>query len=108
MSVITIYDKDLVEQHPTAIKVYQFDFDADNLPAAVTITSAPTAVAVLRGPNTIPAVVDQVSIVTGNRKTQFRLSAGTEGTTYRVTVTPVTSETPAQTKPKYVDILIQT
>lgn len=108
MSTITIADRELATQHPAAQKVYEFDFDALNLAPAVTLTSAPTVVSVLSGPNTTPAVVDNVLIEAGNRKTKFRFTGGTEGTHYRVTVTAVTSETPTQTKPKYVDILVQT
>lgn len=108
MSIVTVDDKGVLEQHPTAVKVYEFDFDSENLAPMVTVTSAPTVVTVVRGLNTTPAIIDQTSILVGNRKTRFRFSGGTEGTLYRVTVTPITSETPTQTKPKYVDILVQT
>jgi len=108
MSVITVSDGALVTKDPSDIKTYTFDFDAVNLATAVTIvTSTWTITAVY--PSTTDTVLtkDQPSILTGGRKTQIRLSAGTVGQMYDVTDTIVTSETPAQTKERSFRILVQ-
>ena len=108
MSVITVQDKGLVTKHPLESKVYQFDYDTDNLALGVTITTSTMTLSVLSGLNTgTPASIDSVGLITGNRKTTFRLIAGVSGTKYRVTNSAVTNETPAQTKVKYVDVLVQ-
>lgn len=109
MSVITVDDGALVAQHPLAVKTYEFDWDASNLAVGATIASSTFAVAVRSGANTVPAVVDPTSggILSGSRKAQVTFSGGTEGTLYRVTHTIIDTESPAQTKVKYLDVLVQ-
>lgn len=108
MSTITVRDKALVTKHPDAKLVYTFDYDAENLGDGVTITTSTMTLSVVSGENTgTPASIDSVSIIGSSRKTTFRLIAGVNGTKYRVTNEIVTNETPAQTKVKYIDILVQ-
>ena len=109
MSTVTVNDKALVTKHPTAKLVYTFDYDASNLAAGVTIITSTMTLSVISGLNTVtPASIDSVGLLAGSRKTTFRLIAGVNGTRYRVTNEAITSETPAQTKVKYIDILVQT
>jgi hypothetical protein len=108
MTQITVDDAGLVTKHPLAKLVYQFDYDTDNLNIGVTITTSTMTLTVVSGANiTTPASIDSVGLLAGNRKTTFRLIAGVSGTRYRVTNEAVTNETPAQTKVKYIDILVQ-
>lgn len=108
MSQITVQDGGLVSKHPLAQLVYEFDYDAENLDAAVTIITSTMTLTVVKGQNTVtPAVLDNAAISAGNRKTSFRLTAGVSGTTYRVRNEATTSESPAQVKVKYIDILVQ-
>lgn len=108
MATITVDDKALVTKHPLAQLVYTFDYDADNLAPGVTITTSTMTISVLHGDNTVtPASIDSVGLLSGSRKTTFRLIAGVNGTKYRVQNEAVTSETPAQKKVKYINVLVQ-
>jgi len=108
MSTVTVNDKALLTKHPNARLVYTFDYDTSNLAVGVTIVTSTMTLEVLSGSNAVtPASIDSVGLLSGNRKTTFRLIAGVNGTRYRVTNEALTSETPAQTKVKYIDILVQ-
>jgi len=97
MSTITIVPGALVTKDPADVKVYEFDWDADNLAASVTI--ATSAFSVFVSPTTADALtIDNASILSGSRKTQVRLAGGTIGARYAVNNRIVTSESPTQTK----------
>jgi hypothetical protein len=108
MSTLTIAAGDEVVKDPADIQVYQFDWDADNLAAAVTITSSVWTITAI-APSAIDAALtkDNESILAGTRKTQVRLLAGTRGQTYEVANKIVTSENPTQTKERSVRVLVQ-
>lgn len=107
MSQIIVDDEEVVTKHPTAKLVYEFDYDTDNLTAGILIITSTMTLTVLSGSDTTPASIDSVGLLIGSRKTIFRLVGGTEGTKYRVTNEAITNETPAQTKVKYIDILVE-
>jgi hypothetical protein len=107
MSVVTILPGALVPKDPSDIKVYQFDWDTNNLAATVTITTSSWTITAIK-PSRVDAVLtkDQESILAGSRKTQMRLTAGTLGQTYEIANKIVTNETPAQTKERSFRVLI--
>src|SRR6185295_4324860 len=94
MTVVTLRDGGLVIKDPGDIKTYTWDWDTENVAAGATIA---TSVWAVTGPDAL-LTVDQTTILSGARKTQMRLSAGTLGATYTVTNTITTSESPSQTK----------
>ena len=108
MSVLTILDGDQVTKDPSESRVFLFDWDAYNLAAAVTITTSTWTLTPLY-PSATDAVLtkDSESILTGDRKTQLRLTAGTLGQTYEIANKIVTSESPAQTKERSFRLLIE-
>ena len=108
MSVVVISPGDLVTKDPADIKVYQFDWDTENLPATVTISTSTFTITAI-SPSLTDTVLtkDQESILSGNRKTQLRLSVGTVGQVYEIANKIVTSETPAQTKERSFRVLVE-
>jgi hypothetical protein len=98
-----IHSGGLVTKDPDAIEVYVVDWDAEHLAASVTITTSSWVIA---GPDSA-LTKDQESILSGSRKTQLRLTAGTLEGVYTVTNRIVTNETPAQTKDASFSVLIQ-
>lgn len=88
------YEGETITKDPNAARVIQWNWDARNLPTGVEITASSW---IIGGPDSA-LTKDQESVVTGNRKTQVRLSGGTLGGKYTVTNRIVTNETPAQTK----------
>ena len=108
MSTVTINEDGLIPKDPADVKVYTFDWDAENLAAAATIVSSLWTIAAIKPSKTDAALTkDQESILSGSRKTALRLTGGTLGQVYEVTNTIVTSETPAQTKERSVRVLVQ-
>lgn len=93
----------LVTKDPNSIEVFRWDWDTEHLADSVEIS---TSAWTITGPDSV-LTKDQESIVTGNRKTQVRLTGGTEGETYTVTNRIVTNETPAQTKDWSIKFVIQ-
>lgn len=98
---------DLVEQGPNDVRVYVFDWDARNLPAAVTIDSSVFTVTAVHPASAAALTVDNELILSGDRKTWLRLSGGALGATYDIANRIVTNETPAQTKELSFRLLIQ-
>lgn len=90
----TVYEGETITKDPNSIQTYVWNWDDRNLATGVSIASSSWIIA---GPDSA-LTKDQESIVTGDRKTQVRLSAGTLGGKYTVTNRIVTNETPAQTK----------
>ena len=108
MSEIIVDDGALVTKDPSDIKTYTFDWDAENLAAAVTITTSAWTITALSPSSTdVILTKDQPSILAGSRKTQIRLSAGTIGQLYEVANAITTSETPSQVKERSFRILVQ-
>jgi len=108
MSQVIILNGDQVSKDPADSKVYVFDWDTNNLAAAVTISTSTWTITPIY-PSTTDAVLtkDQESVLAGSRKTQVRLSAGTLGQTYEIANKVVTSESPAQTKERSFRILVE-
>jgi hypothetical protein len=103
MSVVTLPDGGLITKDPGDIKTYTWDWDIYNLAAAATIA---TSVWAITGSDAL-LTQDQATILSGARKTQVRLSGGTLGTTYTLTNTITTSESPSQTKERSVKVLVE-
>ena len=100
---ITIESGGLVTKDPNNAEVFTVDWDQERLAAAVTITTSTWTVT---GPDS-ELSEDEASIVTGNRKTQIRLTGGTLHKRYTVTNRIVTNETPAQTLDASFDVWIE-
>lgn len=93
---------------PSDIRLYVFDWDADNLPVGVEITGAATWTISAVAPTTANLMTkDQESIVSGNRKAQVRLQGGDAGATYNIACKITTNETPSQTKEQSFVILVR-
>lgn len=102
---LTVFDGAEVIQDPSAIRVYQFDWDTEHLGVGVTI--ATSAFEVLQvPPSGVPTLVavdtSPLGIQAGSRSTKVKLSTPTRGVRYRVNNTIVTSEVPAQTFQKSI------
>jgi hypothetical protein len=108
VSVITIYPGDEAVKDPADILVYLFDWDTENLAAAVTITTSTWTITPIGPSSTDTALTkDNESIVTGSRKTQLRLAAGTLGQTYEIANKIVTNEAPIQIKERSFRLLVE-
>jgi hypothetical protein len=107
MSTATIFPGSLVVKDPSDVKTYVFDWDTNNLALGATITSSTFTITAVRPLGDTALTADQASVLTGNRKTQVRLSAGTVAALYEVANRVVTSESPPQTKERSFRILIQ-
>lgn len=108
MSAVSVKSGDLVVVDPAESRVIQFDWDAENLATAVTITTSTfTITAVVQASTALTK--DNPSILTGSRKTQVRVIATTAslGDLYELANTIVTSEAPTQTKEQSIRVLIQ-
>lgn len=108
MSTVTLRTGALVIKDPADIKTYVVDWDTENLAEAVTISTSTWTVTPI-SPSIVDAALTKDSEIklTGDRKTQIRLTGGTLGQTYEVANKIVTSETPAQTKERSFRVLIQ-
>jgi Na+-translocating ferredoxin:NAD+ oxidoreductase RnfC subunit len=94
---------------PSDIRVIQFDWDDEALPAGVTITTSTFTISVIRQSGVTALTKDNPTIVSGSRKTQVRLLAttATAGDKYRLMNTIVTNESPAQTIERQITVLVQ-
>lgn len=93
---------------PAESRIIGFDWDIDgNLAAAVTITSSTWTITAIRPSTDTALTKDNPSILSGSRKTQVRLIAGTLGASYDLINTIVTSESPTQTKERSVRIQVE-
>jgi hypothetical protein len=93
----------LVIKDPNAIEFFIMDWDAEHLATGVTVSTSTWTVT---GPDAV-LTGDQASVLSGSRKTQVRLSAGTVGKVYTVTNRIVTNESPSQTKDASFRVLVQ-
>lgn len=95
----TIRAGQIAFQDPSDIRVYVFDWDADNLPGVVEISGSATwTISVVAPTGAALMTKDQESILSGNRKAQVRLTGGVAGAIYNIACKITTNETPAQTK----------
>lgn len=108
MSTIIVSEGALVTKDPADIKVYQCDWDTHNLAVGATITTSTWTITAV-SPSIVDAALtkDNESVLTGDRKTQLRLTAGTLGQIYEIANKVVTNETPAQTKERSFRVLIE-
>lgn len=98
----TIAPNELVIKDPASERLYQFDFDA-MLAAAAEIASQTITIT---GPDSV-LTHDNDGVVSGNRKVNTRILAGTLGATYTVTCRIVTNETPTQTEERSFRVLVE-
>lgn len=102
MATVTIYDGDIDIKDPADVRVYTFDWDAENLATSATIVSQTTTATALHPSGdtalTVTTTGSGLGIQSGSRKVKCKLSGGTLGATYRITNTITTNETPAQIK----------
>jgi len=104
----TVKDGSTITKDPSDISVYTFDWDAEHLATGVSIsTSTWTLTGVSGDVTTTPMTKDQPSIVTGNRKTQIRLSAGAAGSVWKLDNAIVTDESPSQQKERSIRIRVE-
>jgi hypothetical protein len=89
---------------PASVKNGQFDWGTNYLDTGVEIAGTPTVT--VSGPDAL-LVSASVALASGNRKVNYRLSAGTLGATYTVTCQIVTNESPAQTDERSIQVLVQ-
>lgn len=104
---ITIEDGKLITKDPADQPVLTFDWDARHLATGVSIASHEFTITALRPSTDTGLTKDSETILSGSRKTQVRLIGGTLGARYRVDNKIVTNETPAQTKERHIDVLVQ-
>lgn len=104
---ITVNDGDLIIKDVSDVSVLVFDWDAEHLATSVTITTSTWTITALDPSSDTALTKDQDSIVSGSRKTQIRLTAGTLGALYKLENTIVTNESPAQTKNRKVLIRVE-
>lgn len=96
MSSETVRPNGQITKDPYDKVVYQFDFD-DRLAAGVEIASKSFAIEMADGSTTDGILTtDNDALVTGNRKVNVRVLAGTLGAEYRLTCHIVTTESPVQ------------
>jgi hypothetical protein len=112
VSAVVLRPGALIEKDANEARVVQFDWDTDgNLATGVTISTSTFTITVVRPGTETPAGLtkDNPSILSGSRKTQVRLTAGTLGSRYQLTNQIVTNESPAQTKEQsvFVDVVDQ-
>lgn len=109
MSAVTIRSGDLLILDPAESRVVQFDWDADNLASAVTISTSTFTITAITQSGATALTKDNPSILTGSRKTQVRLIAttATAGDLYELANTITTGESPTQTKEQSIQVRIQ-
>jgi 2-keto-3-deoxy-galactonokinase len=105
----TISPGQLVVLDPSDIRVFTFDWGTSNLPVGVTISTSTFTITVRKQNGLTALTKDNETIISGNRSTQLRLNATTAtlGDKYIVANKIVTSESPAQTKERSFNVLIE-
>lgn len=105
---LTIDDGELIVKDQADVSVYVFDWDVlAALATGVTITTSTFTITAISPAGDTALTKDQASILTGSRKTQIRVAAGTAKAKYRLDNTIVTNETPAQTKERSVFVTVE-
>lgn len=109
MATVSIRPNDMIVLDPSDKRTIVFDWDDDNLAAAVTISSSTWTITAIKQIGATALTKDNESLVAGSRKTQLRLLATTAsaGDEYELANAIVTSESPAQTKEQSVRVLVQ-
>lgn len=102
MSTTTITPGQTVIKDPSAERLYQFNWDA------LLTTGAEIASYTVASPTSPDSalVIDNVALVTGNRKVNCRITAGTLGAVYPVVCHIVTNESPPQTEERSILVRI--
>jgi hypothetical protein len=104
---LTVTDGTTITKDPADVSVLHFDWDAEHLGPAVTFSGTPTLTPErISGDATTPLTIDQVALLTGSRKARFRMSAGAEGSLWRITCAISTNETPSQTKERSIYVSV--
>ncbi len=106
---ITIKSGGLAVMDPSDVRVFTFDWDANNLSTAVTITTSSWTITTTQQNGLTVLTKDNESILSGSRRTQVRLNAttATVGDAYLVSNKIVTNESPTQTKEQSFQVVIQ-
>lgn len=99
----TIRSGGLTTKDSGSAEFFILDWDAETLAASVTISTSTWSIS---GPDSVLTSAN-ASILTGDRKTQVKLSAGTAGAKYTVTNQIVTNESPSQTLERSFKVLIE-
>jgi hypothetical protein len=109
VSTTTIRAGQLLTLDPSDKRVIQFDWDAEALPASVTIASYVITITTIKQNGVTILTTDQDSLVSGSRKVQLRLLAttATNGDRYSVACKIATDETPTQEIERQIFILVQ-
>jgi hypothetical protein len=110
MSATIVSPGGLARQDTNDKRVYQFDWDAENLPSGVHIATSTFTVTVRRPSGATTLSKDNEGIVGGagvGRKTTLRLYGGQLDGLYEVANKIVTDESPAQTKERSFLVLVQ-
>lgn len=107
MSAVTVRPGDLVTKDPSDELVITFDWDAENLAVGVLIQSHAFTITTIRPTGDTALTKDSESLLSGSRKTQLRLKAGTVGGLYEVADKITTNESPTQTKERSFRVLVQ-
>ncbi len=107
MSTVTIVPGALIAKDPNDIKVYEFDWDTSSLAALVTIVTNTFTITAIKPSGDTALTMDNPTILAGSRTTQIRLKGGTLGARYEIANTIVTNESPAQTKERSFQLLIE-
>jgi hypothetical protein len=104
---LTVQDGALIIKDPADISVLTFDWDATHLAASVTISTSTFTITALRPSTDTALTKDNAAILSGNRKTQIRITGGTLGAKYRLDNRIVTNESPVQEKERSDLLLVQ-
>jgi hypothetical protein len=109
VSVLTVRPGATYRIDPSEKRVIQFDWDAENLAAGVTVTSTFTITGLKVASGVALLTKDNEIVLSGNRKTQVRLDATTAtlGDLYELANTVTTNESPAQIKQQSIRVLVE-
>lgn len=122
MSIVAIKPGGLIVLDPSELKTIAFDWDRKSLRTGVTITTSTFTITAVKQNGATALTKDNPAILNGtdasialertvgaSRVTQVRLIAttATDGDVYELENAVITSESPTQTKPQSVRILIQ-
>lgn len=100
----TIYAGDLLTHDPSDSRLYVSDWDERNLAAGVELADAGTFTI---EPNDGELVIEDATLVAGNRTVRFRMRGGVLGRRYRVHHAVTTDESPSQDKEQSFYVLVQ-
>jgi len=108
-TTITVSPGDQVDKDPYDWVVYIFDWDSV-LPPLTTLDDIGTLTVTVAGllpEDPVTLVIDQISLVTGNRKIQFRTKGGAEDIVYNVAHAVSFNSVPAQKREESFNIWVR-